>query len=351
MGLRVEALVFLAAAGGGAFGHDGRQNIRGSEPRATQAALPTLVVLPDTQYYASQSPDVFAAQTRWIAKEQGARNIAGVVHLGDIVDSANDPAQWRAAKSCMRVLDGRVPYVIVPGNHDCDANRVGPIDSYFGPRTMPWISGTMIPGKIENNYTLLNIGPQRWLILGLEFGPRDAVIAWADGILKAHASLPAILVTHAYLYEDGTRYGMSAPGLADAQPNGQRFSPEAFGYTRREGINDGEQIWEKLIVPNHNVRLVLCGHDNGVASLSTFRPDGSLVHQVLSDYQWLDQGTVNYTGGSGYLRLMQFDYGRKEIRVQTYSPYLKKYMTDEANQFTLSLDLPGSDRIAVGRRR
>lgn len=313
--------------------------------------MPTLVVLPDTQYYASQFPEIFVAQTRWIADEQPLRNFAAAVHLGDLVDSANDRTQWKVAGACMRVLDGHVPYVLVPGNHDCDANRAGLMDTYFEPQTMPWISGTMVPGKIGNNYALVDIGPRRWLILGLEFGPRDAVVAWANGILKAHASVPAIVVTHAFLYEDGTRYGTSAPGLADSKPHGQRFSPEAFGYTRREGINDGEQLWEKLIVPNPNVQLVLCGHDNGVARLSTFRPDGTLVHQVLSDYQWLHQGTRNYAGGSGYLRLMQFDYRGHEIRVQTYSPYLKKYLTDAANQFTLSLDLPGSDRIATGHRR
>jgi 3',5'-cyclic AMP phosphodiesterase CpdA len=296
-------------------------------------------VLPDTQYYASSFPEIFADQTRWIVDQKERFNIAVALHLGDVVDTANDKAQWQTADSSMRIMDGHVPYIIVPGNHDTDANRVGLIDNYFAPATMPWVAGTMIEGKIENSFTLVDIGAQQWLILGLEFGPRDSVLAWADRILKKYPTLPTILVTHAYLYEDGSRYGMSAPGLADPQPTGQRFAPEAFGYTRGEGINDGEHIWRKLIVPNHNVRLVLCGHDNGVAQLSTFRPDGSLVHQVLSDYQWLYQGTADYAGGSGYLRLFEFDYRRKEIRVRTYSPYLNRYMTDDANQFTLSLDL------------
>jgi hypothetical protein len=55
---------------------------------------------------------------------------------------------------------------------------------------------------------------------------------------------------------------------------------------------------------------------------------------MLSDYQWLDD-----SGGSGFLRVLQFDYSQKQIRVQTYSPYLDQYMTDDANQFTLSLEL------------
>ena len=337
--LLLGSLTILLVGSGAGAGRHAWHTASGAEARSTKAALPTVVVLPDTQYYASSFPEILADQTRWIVDQKEHRNIAVALHLGDIVDTSNDVSQWQVANSSMRVMDGRVPYVIVPGNHDTDASRAGLIDDYFGPSTMPWIGGTMDKGKIENTYTLVDIGAQQWLILGLEFCPRNAVVTWADGILKNYPHLPAIIVTHAFLYEDGSRYGMSAPGLADPQPAGQRFAPEAFGYTRSEGINDGEQIWRKLIEPNRNVRLVLCGHDNGVALLSTFRPDGSIVHQVLSDYQWLYQGTADYAGGSGYLRLLEFDYRKKEIRVRTYSPYLNRYITDDTNQFTLSLDL------------
>ena len=291
--------------------------------------VPTVVVLPDTQYYSSSHPDIYSTQTRWIVEQKSARTIAVVLHVGDLVDGPGDPAQWTVANSSMRLLDkGLVPYVLVPGNHDTDNNRGGPIDNYFAPTTMPWITGTMTAGQIENNYALVDIGPQKWLVLGLEFGPRDAVLTWADGVLKTYPTLPAIIVTHAYLYGDGTRYNYAVYGSAQA------WYPRYYGFTPKEGINDGEDIWQKLIVPNPNVRLVFCGHDNGAARLTSLRADGSPVHQMLSDYQWLDS-----LNGSGYLRLLEFDYGKKEIRVQTYSPYLNLFMTDDTNQFTLSLEL------------
>jgi predicted phosphodiesterase len=294
----------------------------------------TVVVLPDTQYYSSSHPEIFAAQTRWIVEQKSARNVSVTLHVGDIVDGANDPAQWTVANSSLRLMDGLVPYVLVPGNHDSDSNRVGLIDNYFAPTTMQWITNTMTAGQIENNYALVDIGPQQWLVLGLEFGPRDAVLTWADGVLKAFPTKPAIIVTHAYLYEDGTRYDVAKSGLDSSQPNFQRYIPQSYYFTPKEGSNDGEEIWQKLIVPNPNVRLVFCGHDNGAARLTSLRPDGSRVHQMLSDYQWLDD-----SGGSGFLRILQFDYGQKQIRVQTYSPYLDQYMTDDANQFSLSLEL------------
>ena len=302
----------------------------GEGPEAAPTSPVTVVVMPDTQYYAAAYPDVFAGQTSWILAQQPALNIAAVLHVGDIVDGFNDPKQWTVASTAMRPLDGIVPYVLVPGNHDTDVNRMTPIDTYFGPASMPWITGTMVAGQIENNYALLDIGPQQWLVLGLEFGPRDAVVAWADQVLKAYPDRPAILVTHAYLYADGNRYDVA---LSNASH--QAFIPQDYGYTASQGINDGEMLWQKLVLPNPNVRMVFCGHDSAAARLTSTRPDGSRVHQMLSDYQWYGGPSFGY----GYLRVVQLNYGKKTIAVQTYSPYLDQYLTDDANQFVLDWNL------------
>ncbi len=100
-------------------------------------------------------------------------------------------------------------------------------------------------------------------------------------------------------------------------------------------MNDGEMLWQKLVLPNSNLRLVFCGHQTGAAWLSSGRPDGTVVHQMLSDYQWLN--THHY--GFGYLRIVQLDFAAKMIRVRTYSPDLDAYLTDGTNQFTLDLNL------------
>jgi len=257
--------------------------------------------------------------------------------VGDIVDG-DTAAQWTVANSAMRLLDGKVPYFLVPGNHDTDGNRKSMINSYFGPASMPWVTSTMTTGQIENNYALVDIGPQKWLVLGLEFGPRDSVMAWADTVLKAYPNNPAIIVTHAYLYSDGNRYDLAISGLDANKPNYQSFIPQAYGFTSSQGINDGEMIWQKLILTNPNVRLVFSGHvtaATGGARLTSTRPDGSRVHQMLSDYQWLKGDWFGY----GYLRVLQFDFAKKAIQVQSYSPYTNDYLTDDANQFTLDLNL------------
>ena len=298
----------------------------GLAPETPPAPPVSIVVLPDTQYYAAAYPEVFTLQTSWIVQQLPLLNIAAVLHVGDLVDG-DTPAQWTVANSAMRLLDGHVPYVLVPGNHDTDSNRKTMINSYFGPASMPWITGTMTPEQIENNFALIDIGPQQWLVLGLEFGPRDTVIAYPDR--------PAIIVTHAYLYNDGNRYDAAISGSDTSKSNYQWWIPQYYGYTASQGINDGEMIWQKLILPNSNVRLVFSGHVTGGAHASSARPNGSIVHQMLSDYQWLNDRYF----GFGYLRVLQFDYSKKTIQVQTYSPYMDDYLTDDANQFALDWNL------------
>jgi len=291
-----------------------------------------VVVMPDTQYYAAGYNDVFYSQTQWIASQKSLLNVQAVFHVGDIVDTDN-AAQWSIARNAMNVLDSaKIPYLLVPGNHDySDGNRTTKINSYFGPEGMPWITGTMVTGQIENNYALIDIGPRQWLVLGLEFGPRDAVIAWADRVLAAYPDHPAMIVTHAYLYRDGTRYDAAVTPA-------QSFIPQSYGYTASQGINDGEQIYQKLVVPHPNVRMVFCGHDTGFARLASPRPDGTAVYQMLSDFQWYRIDEADYFGGGGYLRVLQFDYAAKQVTVQTYSPYLSNYLIDDQNQFVFGLD-------------
>jgi hypothetical protein len=316
-------------------------SVDGGMARETLGPLPaTVVVLPDTQYYNADygHAPVFAMQTNWIIAQKSPLNIQAVLHVGDIVDDCYSVDQWTNASSAMRLLDGVVPYFLVPGNHDVDGDRRGLMNDYFGPASLPWVTSTMTQGQIENNYALVNIGHRQWLVLGIEFGPRNAVMTWADAVLKAYPDRPAIILTHAYLYSDGNRYDVAISGLDSSNPSYQYFIPHSYGNTSSQGINDGEQIWQKLILTNPNVRLVFSGHvtsSTGAARLTSTRPDGSRVHQMLSDYQWYKGDWFGY----GYMRVLQFDYSRKTIQVATYSPYMDDYLTDDTNQFTLDLDL------------
>jgi hypothetical protein len=292
----------------------------------------TLIALPDTQYYSSSYPQIFDAQTQWIVDNKTERNILYVVHEGDIVDNDVDN-QWTNASHSLHLLDRNVPYVLAMGNHDYPgaggafSRDTTLFDTYFSLTSLDWqptFKGTYEPGTASNSFHLFEANGQTWLVVSLEFGPRDAVLAWADRVLKANPSANAIVLTHAYLYSDGTRFD-------HLTRTDQAFNPHTYGVEALAGgVNDGEEIWQKLIVNNPNVRFVLCGHVHAESHLTSTRDAGPPVHQILADYQ--DDGQ----GGDGYLRIMTFQ-PNGAINVSSYSPYLKQYRTDAENLFTLSL--------------
>jgi len=166
-------------------------------------------------------------------------------------------------------------------------------------------------------------------------------------VLKLFADRSAIVITHAYLYHDGSRYDQNGPG--------QYFNPHTYVMMgqARTSVNDGQQMWQKLILPNHNVKLVFSGHDvrfgdlppGTTGRLSSTRPDGTVVHQILANYQTCTaapcersyQGSL-VDGGNGYLRIVRFSPAAQTISVSTYSPHLDKILDDPSNRFTLPMN-------------
>ncbi|HEX3697624.1 MAG TPA: metallophosphoesterase [Polyangia bacterium] len=311
-------------------------------PPAASGAF-TVVVLPDTQYYAAVFHDIFPAQTQWIVNHRDDNQIAFVMHAGDIVDQ-DLPEQWTVAAAALHLLDGVVPYVLTAGNHDYAnlADRTGMINSYFPPSSFAstsWFGGTFEDGHLENSYSLVSAGGRDWLLMSLEFGMRDEVISWADQILKANPARQAIIITHAYLFGNERYDHVKSPG--------QSWNPHTYVMTDQTHttINDGEELWQKLIEPNSNVRFVLSGHVivPGSGRLTSTRADGTRVHQILANYQSCAYpcefvGAQRVDGGNGYLRLMRFDPGAHQIAVSTYSPYVDNFLHDADNEFTLPWD-------------
>ncbi len=289
----------------------------------------TIVVLPDTQYYSRDYPEIFEAQTRWIAEKAVERNIAFVVHVGDIVDR-NSEIEWERAARAMSHL-GDLPYVLVPGNHDMGTGGAADSRVSFMPVYFPYdeladnltFIDTFPPGDVASVAHLIPTPQGPWLAIGLEFAPREETVEWANGIMSAFPDIPAMAVTHAYLYYDDTRYDhMHRPE--------QEWSPYSYGVAS-EGVNDGEDLFTKLVSPNNNIRLVVSGHvlNDGVGRLTSTRANGSFVHQILANYQG------RRLGGEGYLRLLEVS--PSQIQVRTYSPYLDQFLLGDDNEFILPL--------------
>jgi hypothetical protein len=306
--------------------------------RALDAGAParahgwTLVAMPDTQNVVSSYPEILYAQTAWIAAQATALDIRYVVQEGDITNDSTD-TQWKTADHAFRLLDDKVPYALAMGNHDypgsgtVTSRDTSQFDTYFPPSRLQWqpgFVGTFEEGSAVNAMYAFEAGGQPWLIFTLEFGPRDAVLAWVAGMLQNHPTAQAILVTHAYLFPDGSRFD-------HVNRTDQYNNPHDYNADGRLGaVNDAEEMWQKLIVDNPAIRLVLCGHMHGEARLTSTRAAGPPVHQLLADFQSESQG------GAGYLRMLTFTLGGT-VSVWTYSPYLDRYRTESESQFTLAL--------------
>ena len=281
----------------------------------------TVAVLPDTEVYSQKRPEFFAAQTRWIAEHRDARRIVYALSLGDMVHD-DVPAQWEVARRCYALLDGKVPYALVLGNHDYSGDRrTTRVNEFFpvaGFTNWPSFGAVFETNRIENSYHLCRIGGRDWIVLALEFGPRDEVVAWANQVLDAHPDRLAALVTHAYLFRGNVRFDHTA--------GKQRASPHDWG-------NDGEQLWQKLVRKHANMMLVLSGHvaSGGPSYLASEGDHGNTVHQLMADFESLRGG------GSGYLRLLEVRPDGATVQVRTYSPVLDRHLTDPGNQFTFTL--------------
>lgn len=292
-------------------------------------------VLPDTQIYTVKYPELFEAQTRWIAESAERLRIRFVLHEGDVVND-NTAAQWDVAERALRRLDGRVPYVVALGNHDygprgCASDRTTLFTERFPAEELasrPSFLESFEEGRVDNGAHLFETPSGPWLVIALEFGPRDRVVEWASSVLTRHARTPAVLVTHAYTYYDDTRYDRAS------RPD-QQWSPHEYGIARLpEGVNDGEALYRKLVRKHGNVQLVLSGHvlGKGTACITSPQDGGSRVHQLLANYQHRSRG------GDGYLRLVEIDAERARIRVRAYSPDLDRYRSGPGD--VLDLELP-----------
>ena len=287
----------------------------------------TMVVLPDTQGYTYLHPEVWYAQTRWIAEHAAEQGVRLIAHVGDMTEW-NTPAEWANARRGLDDLAGVAPLVIVPGNHDYDvmrprASRLSETWTVDALAAQPSYGGLFEADRTDNSYQVLEVNGEPWLVLGLEWGPRDAVLDWAAGVLDAHPDHHVVVVTHAYLYLDNQRYDWARLGTR------QRYNPHSYVGTAWPEVNDGEEIWQRLIRDRDNVEVVVSGHvpDEGVGRLSSEAANGHVVHQLLADFQSWE------LGGNGWLRLMTFFGDRIEVR--TYSPYLDQYLREPEHAFTL----------------
>ena len=291
-----------------------------------------LVLLPDTQMYAQDHPEIFHAQTRWVA--DNASTITFVLQQGDITNKNSRP-QWEVAAAAFARMDGKVPYTFVPGNHDIGTSGTADVrDTTLMNEYLPHekysraasFGGAFETGRMDNTWHRFEAGGLKWLILSLEFAPRNSVLEWANEVITAHPDHKIIFNTHAYMYSDDTR--MAPP---------DNWCPQQYGLAKGaegdDAVNDGEMIWEKLLSRHPNVLLAVSGHvlHDGTGRLVSEGQHGNKVYQMLANYQGGVKGAVD--GGNGYLRILTIDPQAGTIGAKTWSPVTGEYKTEPDQEF------------------
>ena len=309
--------------------------VDGEPPLPAEGSF-TFAVLPDTQYYSEKYPETYLAQTRWLVEQRERRRLAGVFHLGDITNQNTVP-QWTNARKAMQVLmDAQVPMCLVPGNHDYGlrgngSDRSSMMSEFFPVKDLAaakhWNGNyDKEPDRSENSWHFLEAGGRKFLVLCLEFGPRNDVVRWANEVVAAHPDREVILLTHVLIFHDETRYDWKKLGTK------QDWNPHAYVMAKQGGddVNDGEELWAKLISRHENFLLTLNGHvlGDGLGRVVTSTAKGHVVPQLLVNFQ------MKPNGGDGWLRLIEM---RKDGTMQTYdySPTRKQLNASKQNQFTI----------------
>ncbi|MEI6034228.1 MAG: metallophosphoesterase [Verrucomicrobiae bacterium] len=295
--------------------------------RAGDAAAPfTVIVLPDTQNYVKYegAEKKLFAQAQWIKDNREKLNIKFVIHEGDMTDD-NSPGQWEKAREAIKVLDGVVPYAPCVGNHDAGHNgpKTSLLTEYFKPSELEKLPGW--GGKMPEDdcfWFRFDAGAEKFLVLSLGLGPSDAMLKWADQIIESHPGYKVLMATHEYVGKDGNLSGK------DTKKNAAAYGLHRDGSPR----NTGAQIWDKHVRKHAGYQMVFCGHYDGIAARNSMKGDsGNTVHQMMANYQYFEGG------GNGFLRILRFLPAEKKCVVQTYSPFVDKYLKDDQNEFSLDL--------------
>ena len=255
----------------------------------------TIVWVSDTQDMAYRNrKDVLEKMGRWIIRNRDALRIRYVVQTGDAVDNGASPWQWEAYDHLLKPFMGRIPYIAAAGNHEVKKNGFLEFSMREDVLKIPR-SHTADRGKAS--YATFTVNDRKFIIVSVGYGVELEYAHWMNHVLKMHRDHTAILILHDYLAVTGN-----------------------FSHT-------GKEVFKQVVVPNPNVRLVLCGHVTSLkARADKVDDDGDgtpdrVVNGLLYDYQ-------HFKDDCGQIRWLKFDLVDRSITVTTYSPHTKRYYKD-----------------------
>lgn len=248
----------------------------------------TIAFISDTQRFSEKT---FNAVYQSFVDDKDKYNIEYAVHTGDIIQEGNDlDAEFTIAKNAMSKLDGVIPYGVLAGNHDQEYNSDTPFAryaSFFGDasyKDCDYFAGSYADCRAHAQ--LITIGSTDFIFVYISDGPDKGCVTFANEMFAKYSDRVGVLCTHKYLEEDLDLDDM------------------------------GEYLLKKVVEPNENVKLVLCGHESG-AGYTESKVGDRTVLQVMADYQ--------DAHNEGSLMYLQIDEDSGTLTGISYSPIKDNY--------------------------
>ena len=297
----------------------------------------TIALLPDTQNTVEFRPDVMRTAIDELIRTADDFNLAGVVHLGDVVDDNNVHQQYANARDIFyRMPENGVKFLVQMGNHDgWTANINNYYNSFSGKSTefmsrADWYLTSSPNGDKNSSYMFLEEGSYKYLVISLSCtgsssGKNDNTgwlaedEGWLRSVLSQYPDCPTIVTTH------------------DLQ-NSSLTDPSSVTLSNR-----GWQLWN-IVKSYDQVFMLVGGHSHGSGVEMLTNDKGHPVISMLADYQFA------YNGGNGFFRYLEFDEDADKIYFSTYSPYAASldeseksffdvnFMTGKGNEGDIDLD-------------
>lgn len=338
----------------------------------------SMAVIGDTQYYVESETNVqnFYNITQYLSELE--KKPSYVMQVGDITSDNGENHYTKALTAMGKLKDAGIPHSIALGNHDypsagkVDRNSTN-FNTYFSQEYFEAVSdmefypeyyevttssaytktvvaddaesvaeneiklsdvttrscesqsievGDYVFYKSDNNYRLLTAGDTKYMIVTLEFNPRNEVIDWANEVVAAHPEHKVIVCTHGYT-QDGEIIKSSSYYLGKD------------GNNKDTNQNEPNVLWSNFVSKHENIFMLFCGHAHApeITSNVMVGDNGNTV------YQYMVAPTMG-NGGDGVFLMMYFNETSGTVDFRYYSPTEDKYW---GYQNMLQVDLDNSN--------
>ncbi len=305
--------------------------------------------------------DTFVKVYDYIINNAESKNIAHVFGLGDITERASvwdwvqkgcpyapDEEFSIAIEQFMRMKEAGLDFSLVRGNHEswdtyndylgtgsagADLNYAGMVDEvYVHP------NGTV---DYTNTIHYFSAGNLDYMVVTLDYGASDAVLKWAGERIEANPYKNVIVTTHAYMYHDGTTVDTNDSPAPSTDSDNIVYD--------KSNINNGDDMWNKLISKYPNIVLAMSGHDpTDDVVMSQWKGDnGNVVTNILIDPQGMDKYYYK-DGCAGAVAMFYLSNGGKTVEVRYWSTARNCYIKT-SNQFTFTINTIDADYTVVNR--